>query len=139
VPCAFGTDETTLSEDGLHALREVLAWNQALLETSTTTIAVDGYASRLGPPDHNQHLSELRRQHVVEAIASLVPGGPLPSGTSHGETAAAAAGVADGDNAREWRRADVRINGVLVLQLYAPITETIGTEPVVTADPDHAD
>lgn len=139
VMMAFGTDQCTLSDAGLRGLRQALAWNQALLETGTSRITVDAFTSRLGSDDHNLALATRRQRNVMDAIARMIPGAPLRMGDARGEAAARDLGTPDGDNAAEWRRADIRIDGILVLQLYAAAQESLGFEPEIAADPMHPD
>ncbi len=135
VRVAFPTDLWNLTPAGLHALREVMAWNQALLDAPGTTVRVDAYASRLDDSEHNRRLTELRRASVMDAIRGMGVLADILPGDADGEAAAAAAGVPDRDDAAEWRRADVSINGVLVLQLYGAARDSEGEEETVDSHP----
>lgn len=128
---AFDTDVSALSPAGLHALREVVAWNLGLLQSADVLVVVDAYASRRASREHNQALSERRQSTVMHALSALVPGlssANLVGGEARGEDAAAEAGVRDSRtdpeyNAQFWRRADVSINGTLCLSLFGTVAE----------------
>ncbi len=124
IPVAFDTDEMTLTPAGERALRQVVAWNLALLRDPEVYVVVDGYASRLGSDAHNVLLSRGRRQSVIAELSSAVPAisSRVLEGEARGEAAAREAGVRrEDDDAQQWRRADVTIDGTLVLRLYAPL------------------
>ena len=62
----------------------------------------------------------------------------IEAGDADGESAAIEAGVVDGDDAQQWRRADVSINGVVVLHLYGAAGESTGATETVRSHPETA-
>lgn len=130
VHLAFDTDAAELSPEARRQLREVLAWNQRLLR-GDTTVDVVGYASRLGSDAHNLELAGRRTTTTMHAICDARPELMARiTGFTRGEGAARDEGVADGDDAQQWRRVDVQIGGSTVLRLFAEVPATLATTEI---------
>ena len=118
----FDIDDPQLTEDGIGAVRRTAALQLATLESTATTLRIDGYASTTGGDEHNQRLSAARARNVLQAIKDVVPGFAVPAANTHcaghGETAARDTGEPDQTENVAWRRVDIVIDGALVLSLH---------------------
>lgn len=118
---AFDVDSATLTEPAWQELRRLCAEHRALLANPASDLEIVGFASRTGDAPMNKRLSEARARATLQAMRDIL--GPevfaLTSEVVYGvgEEAAEAAGVDNGDEAVEWRRVEIRMEGRLVGQL----------------------
>jgi hypothetical protein len=125
----FDTDQATLNAIGRARLAQHVSRYRALYESPLSTITIEGDASPAGPDAYNETLSWRRALAVYAEIRGLLSASS--SGdfgaftalsvvesrieiTADGEMAPRLAGVPDGQDPREWRRAKVLVNGSVV-------------------------
>lgn len=127
VHLAFSTASHDLTSQGRAALRRVLALNRRILEGTHVQLLINGHASRRrrSPNYDNLGLSQRRADTVASACREILDSmvlAPRIVARGLGTTEAEANSRAPDDNHKHYRRADVSINGVVVLRLYGDAT-----------------
>jgi outer membrane protein OmpA-like peptidoglycan-associated protein len=119
----FSVDLPTLTDSGWQQLKSVIAEFRACLEVVESFIELSGYASPTSSSEYNLTLSQNRAQSVLNAIYQLL--GPALRTPSHQivvrgygmEPAILIGNIEHGQENAEWRRVDIRLNGVLLTQV----------------------
>lgn len=118
---AFAVDSATLTEPAWQELRRLCAEHRALLANPASDLEIVGFASPTGDARMNKRLSEARARATLQAMRDIL--GPEVFALTSvgvygvGEDAAVAAGVPHDQEAAEWRRVEIRMEGRLVGQL----------------------
>ncbi|HEX3761198.1 MAG TPA: DUF4157 domain-containing protein [Kofleriaceae bacterium] len=146
VSLAFRTGSHALTPAGREAVRRVLALNRRFLESGDGSIEVLGHASprRHSPRYSNQALSQRRADTVATACREIMPELPLRvTAIGRGTALADADGATATENHWLYRRADIVMAGVVVLQLHGDaasdgieIDRGIATDHDPDLDPD---
>lgn len=135
IEIAFDTDVTTLTPRGVQAIRELVAWNLAVLHRENVRVVVDGLASRRWTTGHNLGLSQDRQRTVVELLRSLVPGLNVEPGEALGEEVADVVVPDDpDDDSQQFRSARIWINGTVTLDLFGEMGPIETSPPRVMGD-----
>jgi outer membrane protein OmpA-like peptidoglycan-associated protein len=119
---------STLSAEAQQILRRMVAEFRSGFESPHSSLSILGYASRSGQPADNQDLSERRARTTYDFIYSLLGTGfRIPTNhievRGYGERMAEFAGQADRIEDPDWRKVEVRLNGVLISRLYGEEVE----------------
>jgi outer membrane protein OmpA-like peptidoglycan-associated protein len=114
---------STLSAQGKQILRMMVAQFRSGFESPHSSLSILGFASRSGQTDENQVLSERRARVTYDFMYSLLAKAfRIPTNNisvrGYGERMAEFAGQADKIEDPDWRKVEVRLNGVLISRLY---------------------